>query len=362
MNCTFEADVAQDESLWVVAQDMTVPQSIAQSEATSTIQAQGDSQGTQHETHPAQVEEVPLDMEEVFEQVGASSERLQIMKRSELNAFACTAEKENQLPPDVRGEVLNFIGFSLERLGAEMPKEWFKAVTILDTLTVHMPMPLEALPAMCASIISIVRKVDTSEFKGWLPHIAEHAQELADSLRSRGSAVPDIIHDILIAQQELRIITSLGWQVDPPSCETWLFAFCSRFSALERSLNPAIQWVWQHSLKSARYICIWLPACKTCTPGCLARGIICIHAIAANLVPAGHLKPDHVEPEDWMQTLGLVTAASAMESQDLHGYCSSLLIATGTEHEVLKEDTHAVLMLMRHITTQHQNVTHFNSI
>jgi len=297
--------------------------------------------------------EAPIDLEEIFHTFGVGSDRLKIMSQCELKVFAHQAENENQLSANVRCELLSFCGFLLELLGAKVPHDWFKVVVLFDILAARIPMALKDLPTRCAAIVSIVRKMDTSEFHSWLTVIGPHATQLANSLRAHGAAIPDVVTEKSIFYQEKQVLGALGWQVEHASCETWISAFCTRLNVIERgSLSPSIQWVWQTSISYARRICMLQPATKIMTPRCLAQGLFGLCAVMAHLVSYSHLRPDQIELRDWLQMFGSVTMPMTDEMQVLNEM--SLLVATDTNLTTLKQDTHSVLILLKDAKKEQQ--------
>jgi len=302
-----------------------------------------------------------LDLEEIFEQLGVGSERLKILSEFEQKAFRCQVDDENKLPVDVRREVLNFINFLLERFGAKLPQDWFKVVAILDILATRLPMRLEDLPGRCAAMVSIVRKADTAEAYPWLTEIAEYATGFSHSLRTRETMIPDVITKLSIHHQEKQILDALGWQVEPASCETWISAFCTRFSVVEKECpQPCIQWIWQNSISCAQWICMRHSASKALQPRCLAQGIVGISAVMAHLVPCQCLQPDRVELHDWLQLFSTVGAHIMQKSQFHHQCLSSLLLAMDKQLGTLKEDTHDVLKLIQDMN--HEGRVGFDSV
>jgi len=285
--------------------------------------------------------------EETFEQLGVSSERLKIMWESEVKAFTHKVSEESSLPEPVRRTILCFAGALLEHVGGQLPTDWFKVVTLLDILAVRAPIAIQELPATCAALVSIVRKTDVSEFKSWMTQIALRANELAHFLCLPNTAIPDEISIKSVCHQEQQVIGALNWRIEPASCETWISAFSSRFdAALEGSLRPSIQWVWQNSIQYAHRICMWQPASKMVMPHRLAQGIFCISSVMANLVACGCLCPDGVEFENWLQ---LFKAVQWTRTADMHitdQWLGPLFIATGTDLRTLQEDTHKVLTLI----------------
>jgi len=312
--------------------------------------------GTDHATT-----ETLLDLEEIFEQLGVGTERLKMLSACEQKAFMHQVDDENELPIDVRRQVLKFISFLLERFGATLPQEWFKVVAILDILATRLPMRLEDLPDRCAAMVSIVRKADTAEAHPWLTEIAEYATGFSHSLRAREPVMPGMITRNSIHHQEKLVLDALGWQVEPASCETWISAFCTRFSVVEKECpQPCIHWIWQNSISCAQWICMRHSASKALQPRCLAQGIVGISAVMAHLVPCQCLQPDRVELHDWLQLFSTVGAHIMQKSQFHHQCLSSLLLAMDKQLGTLKEDTHDVLKLIQDMN--HEGRVGFDSV
>jgi len=301
------------------------------------------------------VPQEPGDFEEIFEFYGAGTEHLRIMWERELKSFAALGDSETQLPADMRSKLLLLIGCLLQRLGAQLPKEWFKAVTILDVLTVRIPMPAKDLTVLCAAIVSILRKADKSEYRGLLENIAVVTNELAPSFRARDAEVQGVITEELIFDKELQVLITLGWQIDPPSCDAWISAFCARFAVLARgSLHPSVQWIWQNSIYWAQYICSKEPHSEAFSPRRLAHGILCISAIMAHVVSSEDLRPDQVNSQEWSCLFRALQPAVTMETQRLHWHLLSLLCSVNTNLESLKEDIYVVFMLMATMNLEYQ--------
>jgi len=290
------------------------------------------------------------DFEETFERLGVSSALLKIMWQSEVKAFTHKVGEENRLPTLVRRKILSFTGALLERLGAQLPKDWFKVVTLLDILGVRVPIAIQDLPTICAALVSIERKADTSEFKSLMTEIVVRANELAHFLRLPNAAIPDVLSVTSVCNQEQQLIGARDWHIEPASCETWISAFSSRFDvALEGYFRPATQLVWQNSLSYAHSICMWQPASKIGMPRRLAQGIFCISSVVANLVACGCLCPDRVELENWLQLFKAVPWTAAANMQLTDQLLGPLFIATGTDLKTLQEDTHRVLTMIRDV-------------
>jgi len=282
-------------------------------------------------------------------------ERLKIMWARELKTFTNQGEDANALLADTRCAMLCLIGELLEHFGAKLPGDWFKAVAILDISTLRVAMALEDVPARCAAIVSILRKADTSEYHEWLMHLVAHAGSRIRSLHVGNSMIPGEISAETISRQERQILGALGWQIEHASVETWISAFCGRFDTIEKgSLRPSIQWMWQSSISYARYICTWRPLSEALRPRSLAQGILCIFVVMAHLVSHGFLWPSHVETQDWFQLFHAVPMDVPSGTKVSHEYLSSLLLATDSDLEDLKNDTHTALMLVRDMANDGQ--------
>lgn len=289
-------------------------------------------------------------LEEAFEQLGVSSDRLKIMQESEVKAFTHKVCEEKRLSAPVRRTVVCFAGALLEQLGAQLPKDWFKVVTLLDILAVRVPIAIEDLPVSCAALVSIVRKADASEFDSWLTRIASCASDLAQSPHISCAAIPYVISSMNLHMQEQHVISAIDWHIEPASCETWVSVFSARFDvALEGLLRPSIHWVRQNSLNYALNICTWQAASKILLPRRLAQGIFCLSAVLANLITYRSLCPDRVELENWQRMFAAVPWSPNTNMHVTDQLLGTLFIATGTHLEALQEDTLRVLTIIADI-------------
>ncbi|CAE8634974.1 unnamed protein product, partial [Polarella glacialis] len=141
----------------------------------------------------------------------------------------CMLEWRAALGLAERDSILRAMSMVMQLKGMSL-SEWFEACALLDSYCLKVPVRIELLPAICVSIVRIVRKLHTATCEDrseWLPY----TQQLTHWLAFLGYAIPEMTEQFL-RRHEMGLLKELGWQVEIPSIEGWIKMATARFNVL----------------------------------------------------------------------------------------------------------------------------------
>mmetsp|Transcript_126644 Transcript_126644/g.352859 ORF Transcript_126644/g.352859 Transcript_126644/m.352859 type:complete len:379 (-) Transcript_126644:300-1436(-) len=252
----------------------------------------------------------PSDEEvDTLESNGVADELLQAWADKEVQAVTPRPSDGNhELPPLVRDMTLNFICYTVSLLNVNQTdpstphKSWFEVAHMLDIFLMHGSKGqniLEDLPATCIALVKIQKKFDTATLNTRGLNLHLHAAQLAQWLTRAGYTTSSPTQDEL-DQQEMAILEALRWQVNLPSIESWLSAFCMRFNVLTHgNFIPQLNWVWQQCMVYARVVVTHKAATLEKLPQRKANGLLGLTFVRARLVPLDALRPAKLSPTMW---------------------------------------------------------------
>jgi hypothetical protein len=224
---------------------------------------------------------------------------------------------------------------------------WHDAMLIFDIYCLHRPEVADSasLPAVCAAITRLVKKLDDAEPKDYISALPGVASSLAQWLKQ--SACPQF--EARVTQEDLArveddILRALGWNIKLPTVQDWMTVLCARLNIFTcNGLNHLLTPVLQNSILHSRVL---TTHCTTTTTGAhrLAQGLLCLNLISAQVLPA--------------DTFGLTELATGVAAagqpqcrqESLEFLLGGLEDATGSDISMLKADTHLVnetLLMLR---------------
>lgn len=236
------------------------------------------------------------------------------------------------LPTAARQMSVRFLA-RLVHVFAPSTGDWFASVALLDALSVQAPngLNVEELPALCAAIVKMVKKIDSVEMRcfytSMTPKVAQAASHLAQGLETLGyTTVP--VNAEELQKQEDWLLRTLQWRINLPSHESWLNIFCIRLNVLTSSiLQPSIQWIKEQSTFVASALVMWQATTARLTPRRMVAGILSINIGRARLVPFEAFKPDNISSSQWEQLLA---------DTQLEGPTAQCMLNDGHAHYMLK--------------------------
>ena len=172
---------------------------------------------------------------------------------------------------------------------------------------------VNALPATCAAIISILKKDDNAGRRFAASIFIQRACLFAEFLQELGfENVNTTVTEKDIHAQERRILSALEWRIRVPTIESWMGAFISRFNVFSRGmLQPQLGLVWQHGLLGASRIMIQQAVNPEVPPRVLATGLFCIGLVNVNLLHLESLQPSDMTGEEWVRLFNEVQPRAA---------------------------------------------------
>jgi len=293
---------------------------------------------------------------------GASDEVLEDWTMREQKAWTPVQEGFNApcLRADVRHTALLFLSHATQQLVGLPQKSWFEASTLLDVYHLKTMTPdnlvetIDALPATCAALVAIVKKMDCATALVSVSSFVTHAQLFAKYLHGLGyTTVPLEVTDDMINKAEHAILKALAWRIVVPTTECWTSTFCARFNVLTRSsLVPSLNWVWQQGLFGARLILMQQAPSGDLPPKVLAAGLLAVGLVGARLLPLEDLKPAKMTSDQWFELYQDIQPQEPQPQCVLppnHSQCllELLAVTVGVDLAEIKESGRLAALAMR---------------
>ncbi|CAE8701459.1 unnamed protein product, partial [Polarella glacialis] len=217
-----EQELIIESKSWVMVQDDAI---------TCEGSSSGSEDGLADETSGRQAL-IPLitdAIQDAWDELGVPTERLDHLKTLERDVLtpSLTLPAGAALGLAERDSILRAMSMVMQLKGMSL-SEWFEACALLDSYCLKVPVRIELLPAICVSIVRIVRKLHTATCEDrseWLPY----TQQLTHWLAFLGYAIPEMTEQFL-RRHEMGLLKELGWQVEIPSIEGWIKMATARFN------------------------------------------------------------------------------------------------------------------------------------
>mmetsp|Transcript_98238 Transcript_98238/g.184738 ORF Transcript_98238/g.184738 Transcript_98238/m.184738 type:complete len:357 (+) Transcript_98238:47-1117(+) len=252
-----------------------------------------------------------------------------------------------------------------EEIGLEM-KGWIMAVTLLDVQVASGAGQGwgsdRHLPVACVAIVRLVKKVDDALFYTSEFDFSAYVSLFAELLEKSGMHIPSETissYEEMLQDEELRILQAANWQIQIPTVESWLSAFCARFSVLTRDIfMNSLVWIWQQGIALTGEILRQYTVTAEMPPRRVARGLISLLFVASNMLPLSMFQPPQITEQDWQELFvsSLPMVVSVPDCKLPEGRCRCitdiLQAATCTELAVLCEDVFWLAKLMHHVPDQ----------
>jgi hypothetical protein len=219
--------------------------------------------------------------------------------------------------------------------------------------------PVSKLPATCAAINFVLRKVDDAQYDFSLDSSTPLlTSQLAHWLSQMGyeNVGPGPTPEMVYAK-ELELLRSLAWQVGWPTTHVWASAAFLRFNVLTRSaLATLVERVWQQGQLYSMMI-VSRRSSMDPPPRQLANGLLCLGLAAAGLLPLEELCPTGTSPNDLEGLCARYYPRRASKSCVLPSeYTASMLsileVATARDISVLRKDVGAVGPALREVLAE----------
>jgi hypothetical protein len=257
------------------------------------------------------------DIQDALDVQGISDELIAYWTQSERQVLmpkSKQADAQAALPVDVRRTSLSFLCTILvsANLGHDC---WFHAATLLDMFLFHSTdaKPIDALPATCAALVLLLKKMDTAITCMRGSSFSRPATQFAQHLISLGyhTVHPEVTEE-MVDLQEQKILQALDWRLRFPTPESWTAMFTARFNVLTHNfLMPSLNWVCQRSLLAARHTIMRQALPVELPPKALTVGLFGINLVGARLLPLEAIKPPKLSDDDWV----LLYKSSTMSQQ-----------------------------------------------
>lgn len=214
------------------------------------------------------------------------------------------------------------------------PDSFFAAAALADAYNRHTPggACVEALPATCVAIASLLRKSHTCFMSSTSRWHYPAAAQFAQVLRYYGYAVPEMSNDEVV-QQEKAILSAVNWQIRLPTVESWMLMFMTRLNIVTRGLlMTSLAWVFQNSITLGTSITTQYAASPQYAPRELAAGLMALNCVCAGMFPVEALEFQPVEP--WDQLFSRLSRqrelpTCVLEPAQYQRFLAMLQLATG---------------------------------
>lgn len=289
-------------------------------------------------------------VQEALDGQNASDDFMRVWTEREERAFASNDHKAPLPPPSqshlsielrqaaIRNMERNIVISSLPQ------KSWFDAVLLFDLYCWRAPSPVLAadLPVLCGAIIRLLSKMDDGVSVPNSIRLVSCAVQFANRLRQEGHTMNlFLVTEQEMVKQELVVTEVLRWQLNTPTVETWMSAFCARMDTLtQKRMHPAILSTWKQSICSARNLFMQRPASQTFSPQRVASGLLALGLIAADLVPATCL--DLHERNNFGTIPQSVGSPKASDQTRQQFFLELLQVSTMSDIEALQHDVSLV--------------------
>jgi hypothetical protein len=282
-------------------------------------------------------------LESLF-QAGVSCELLEVTAKTEAEAWSLQM-RGTTIDPMQRCAMIRW----MQSIATELKLQsdaWYAMANLLDLyLRTAGDLPTDSLPAVCATIVRIVQKIDCREDASDWP--LEQLPELSKWFQSQGliDSIPSLQSEVRL--MEVEVLQALEWRFIVPTVFTWSSAFMERFSTLTQQMfKPSLAWIWEQSL--AQMTILVQCSFTELRPRQLAIGLFALGLASANLIPVSTVLPEEADAdrrmflqqqqegaanlsecsEDWQQLMCKALEFSTKASQsDIQQYCRDVVDA-----------------------------------
>ncbi|CAK0796919.1 unnamed protein product [Prorocentrum cordatum] len=228
------------------------------------------------------------DLEDALFDAGVADELVEFHMERERRAFSPRggAARDAALDAGLRDAGVRFMWSLCQAVGL-LPAAGFQAATLLDVACLRRDGGIlpEHLPLACTVIVKLLKKADTATTVVSNASMVPHAQRMVGCLRQLGHHVPDATEDALTAQEGILLVT-LKWETQPPTVESWVSIFVSRFNIITCGIHAArLNQVWEQSMLCAQALATKLPASRDMPPLAMARGLLGVGFVCSGLLP-----------------------------------------------------------------------------
>jgi hypothetical protein len=153
------------------------------------------------------------------------------------------------------------------------------------------------LPEVCVVLCHIIYKADNATVQADMAEL----RSAANWFRQQSCLSKYLLSDEerSLQTQELKVLQALEWQVNLPSVETWLVAFCSRFDAATSGVfGSMLACIYQRGILLSKALTQHVDALKF-PPRSLALGFLCSGFITTGLLPSNTFRPESLEEAEW---------------------------------------------------------------
>lgn len=227
---------------------------------------------------------------------------------------------------------------------------WYTAAVLFDAQYLRRKSRVhEALPTVCAAVVSLVRKTDSSTWRCRADALADKASELARGLHVYPHSADCEVKLQDLLQEERAILKTMGWRLDIPSVFSWMSALCERFNIVSCGLVASnLEFVFQQlALPGARTLVMRNAATPELAPRRVANGLFCLGLVTAQLMPLDALRPDELDSQSWEALFTRGPGAvprCALPPGHARQIFEVLQVAAGCDADTLKADALAVAL------------------
>jgi len=228
---------------------------------------------------------------------------------------------------------------------------WLDALLLLDSYCLHRPDALErsTLPALCAAITRLVKKLDEGEPTECLSNLHNYVSSLAQWLQKSGYPHLDTcVTPEDLNREEGEVLCALRWNIKLPTVQDWMTVLCARLnvftcSGLRHLLTP----LWQHNFQMARLLATRCPSTAAFGARRTAQGLLCLSLVSAHVLPPATFGLCELATPVWEGAAG---GQQQCKQESLEFLLDGLQAATGVDISSLQADAHLVnetLLILR---------------
>lgn len=326
------------------------------------------------------------EIQDLLEKQCVSNELLKVWEEREATYMKVYSHDALEVPSEVRGVVVWYMAHLVEHLG--LPESaWFAAVTLFDTYCVRMselcPQGIQVrdMPMLTGVLVALIKKADKANRLVFQEGAVLEAvvKQLAAWLQQRGYEVKCDWAEARVKEEA--VLTVMNWQINLPTVDPWMSAFCARISAVTpQAVMPTLKWIWQQGLYLARNILLRHAITKDFSPQHIAQGLLALGFLTGKLLPLETFDMTELSAPEWNWLFLPVQGDQAIpnntngkqESPTSQGprgndrhhlfLIELLQVATGADTATLKKDCRQVFKSIAALKRSHEVQVHHTSL
>eukprot|EP00446_Apocalathium_sp_SHHI-4_P010482 CAMPEP_0177161222 /NCGR_PEP_ID=MMETSP0367-20130122/5247_1 /TAXON_ID=447022 ORGANISM="Scrippsiella hangoei-like, Strain SHHI-4" /NCGR_SAMPLE_ID=MMETSP0367 /ASSEMBLY_ACC=CAM_ASM_000362 /LENGTH=401 /DNA_ID=CAMNT_0018606933 /DNA_START=27 /DNA_END=1229 /DNA_ORIENTATION=+ len=294
---------------------------------------------------------------------GAAGEMLSqyMLEQSEVQALIAArgpSQGAIHLPAEIREICLRTMAALVSLVGLNDSKR-IDAALLLDTYCAlqksSMEDLIESIPATCAAVVHLLRKMESQKCSTTSAALARVASQASLMLQQVGyRSMPEVTQQDVLQQEHL-IRATLQWRLRGATVPTWLQLICKRMDVIScGNWSGVIEWVIASSSASAMTLVLHQRAYADMAPQQMANGLLGVFLVTAGLVPLQSMKPADVMLGEWEALYAKSQGQGCIPTCTLHPsmtprFLCLLEMASGCRLDLLQNDMLATMSAMLEI-------------